>query len=351
MKGIIMSEKLENPLLDQSHFSLVKKTRLEDIASGVDVVLPESDLSIQSADYIFQFKHVEAQNVKKQKFVIKPGMFSIVKTAVGIGLTEFESKDHKLLETIDNTQTIMAEASKFFSRLEFYKKRDREPRRSVLLASPPGVGKTAAINRVCRNFLKEEGTVVIVWDTSSISPNDVNDFYLLQAEFPPEIKKHILIMEDINGGTVDNYGGSRSSSSALLNFLDGMGSSFKDTPTFIIGTTNNPEQSVGALIDRPGRFDKVIELSTPNLEQTKELLAFIKQVDLKDLTETDIRAAEIACKEKFSIAHLQEVVVRSEIDDITTEQSALQLKKHKERFRKGFEEIRPLGMALPSDWD
>ena len=152
-----------------------------------------------------------------------------------------------------------------------------------------------------------------------------------------------MIIEDIEGGTVEEYHGSRSSDSSLLNLLDGVGSPFKKIPTFIIATTNNPEQSIGALIDRPGRFDKVIPMDTPNEKQCLELLSFIAK---KKLSEDDKKAAKIAAKEKFSIAHIQEIVVRSLLDDITTLEAAKQLKAHKEKCKNAFAENKPMGMGL-----
>ena len=155
-----------------------------------------------------------------------------------------------------------------------------------------------------------------------------------------------MVIEDIGGGTVEDYHGSRSVDSSLLNLLDGVGKPFGTIPTFIIATTNNPEQAVGALIDRPGRFDKVIRMKTPSEKESMELLKFIAKKD--ELTDDEKEAAKIAAKNEFSIAHIQEIVVRSLLDDISMKEAAEQLKKHKDEFKEAFQEVKKMGIG---NWD
>ena len=196
---------------------------------------------------------------------------------------------------------------------------------------------TAAINKVCETFLKEEGTSVVIWDTSQVRSAAVNRFFLNKAEFDEKVKKFILIMEDIGGGSMDDYEGPRGADSALLNLLDGVGNPFGSVPTFIIATTNNPETSVEALIDRPGRFDKVEILKTPNKEECEKLLHFIGKDYIDNLKPEEVsKVAELASKNKFSIAHLQEIIVRSMLDDISILESTEQLVTHKKRFQNAF---------------
>jgi len=149
----------------------------------------------------------------------------------------------------------------------------------------------------------------------------------------------ILIIEDIEGGTSEDDYSSKGINSSLLNFLDGVGNPFKGIPTFIIATTNNPERSVGALIDRPGRFDKVIEMKTPTADENYKLIKFILgdfEEEIEESDESLKEAADLAAKNEFSIAHLQESVVRSLLDDITIKEAVDQLVDHKKRFKEAF---------------
>ena len=318
---------------EKGFFRTINVTSLEDLADKTVKELPESDLTIQTDKHIIQFEYNEKEREGK-KFTIKQGCFVTTDTPMGIILEKFELRDYNLLQTIDNTSTIINERDKFFSKLDVYRELKKDPKRAILLCSPPGVGKTAAINSVCKSSLEVEGTAVIIWDTSEIRASSINKFFLSGSVFSSKVKRLILVIEDIEGGTTEDEYGSKGINSSLLNFLDGVGSPFKGIPTFIIATTNNPERSVGALIDRPGRFDKVIEMKTPNTKECENLLKFIIGKDA--LTSEESEAASIAAKEKFSIAHLQEAVVRSKLDDITIKQAVDELVNHKKRFKEGF---------------
>ena len=188
-----------------------------------------------------------------------------------------------------------------------------------------------------KSSLEDKGTAAVIWDTSEIRASSVNKFFLSRSKFHKDVKRLILIIEDIEGGTSEDDYSSKGINSSLLNFLDGVGNPFKGIPTFIIATTNNPERSVGALIDRPGRFDKVIEMKTPNAKECGELLEFI--IGDKDRIKAEKglnEAAELSAKNEFSIAHLQESVVRSMLDDISVLDAVKQLVEHKKRFKEAF---------------
>ena len=320
---------------NKGKFVVRKITSLKDLKEKSE--LPQSDLTIQltKEDAIIQFDYEENENEETPKIQIKPGCFNFSYEKSELVLKKIELREYKLLKSIDSSKIILAEADKFFSRLHVYEKRKREPKRAILLCSLPGAGKSSNVNTVCRQFLKEPGTTVIIWDTSSIKSSEVNEFFINDSVFAKDVKKLILVIEDIEGGVTENDGGYRKTSeSSLLNLLDGVGRPFKGVPTFIMGTTNNPENSVGALVDRPGRFDKVIELKTPNAKEFMDLLKFMLEKDVLD--EKEIKSAEIAAKNVFSIAHLQECVDRCDLDDITIDEAVDQLVNHKKRFKDAF---------------
>lgn len=323
----------------KSGFFKVKSiTDIDDLK--VDSKIPESDLTIQEKGKIVQFDHVEPEEERPAE-IIKPGSYTLEDTSFGIKLKKMPLRNYNLLKSIDNTSAILSEVQKFVDKVKVYEELGRDPKRALLLCSPPGVGKTAAITDVCQTFLKNKRTSVVTWDTSATRSSSINRFFLQYSEFAKNVDLFIFVMEDIGGGTVEENHGPRGTDSSLLNLLDGIGNPFKGVPTFIIATTNNPEQSVGALIDRPGRFDKVIELKTPSEKECLELLAFISK---KQLTDEEKEAAKLAAKNGFSIAHLQEVVVRSRLDDISMLTATKQLVKHKERFKNAFQDVKRLGI-------
>lgn len=325
-------------------FKIIRVTKIEDLIDKTVKELPESDLTIQSDTHLVQFEHKEKE-VKHKKYTIKKGCHSLTETNMGVILEKFELRDYSLLKTIDNTSAIIEERDKFFSNLEVYKELNREPKRAILLCSPPGVGKSSAINEVCKSSLALDGTAVIIWDTSEIRANAVNKFFLSRSQFHKDVKRLIMVIEDIEGGTVEDDYGSRGAVSSLLNFLDGVGSPFKGIPTFIVATTNNPEKSVGALIDRPGRFDKVLEMKTPNEKECAELLKFIKN-QTEELSEEEKEAASTCAKNEFSIAHIQEAVVRARLDKVSIKEAVDQLVAHKKRFKEAFSKTPKRSMGL-----
>lgn len=326
---------------NESKFKVGNIIKISDLVEKKVQEIPESDVTIQDGGYLLQLFYEEREG-KRDKVIIKPGCYAIRKGGFGnIELKNFHLRKNILLESIDNTSAILGEVDKFFSKLDVYKQLGKEPKRAVLICSPPGVGKTAAITKACSKLLIEPGTAVLIWDTSDLSPGVVNKLFLQHSKFHPSTKKLILIMEDIDGGAIEEHNGVKTADSSLLNLLDGVGSPFQGVPTFIIATTNNPEQSVGALIDRPGRFDKVIEMKTPDERQSTELLKFIAK---RNLTKEEVEAAKLAAKNNFSIAHLQEVVVRSMIDDKTMLQVVEELAEHKKRFKNSFKDTKYIGI-------
>lgn len=323
---------------EEGKFKVIKITDFSEFKEGLEI--PESDLTLQTEKNLIQLEYKEGKSEIKKK-TIKTGCYSFADTSMGIVLEKFELKEYALLKSVQNTKFITDESEKFFRKVNegVYSDLKKEPKRALLLASPPGIGKTAAINSVCKHYLSIEGTAVLIWDTASVKSSSINKFFLSRSKFDSDVKRMIMIIEDIGGGSIEADHSQKAADTSLLNLLDGVGSPFAGVPTFIIATTNNPEQSVAALIDRPGRFDKVQTMQSPNEEECKELLKFISKLDDKQLEERKEEiesAAKISAKAKFSIAHLQEIIVRSRIDDIDYVEAAGQLAQHRKDYADGF---------------
>ena len=327
--------------MSESKFVVKKITRMESLADGSETHIPESDITFQTKDFIIQLDlHDEVKT--KDKYVIKSGVFIFESTNSGMILSPIELRQNKILETIGATDQILREGDKFFNRLDVYKKRSRIPKRSILLMSAPGIGKSAAINQTCHKYReKDDKTCVIVWNTSGIKSKDVLDFLMSDSEFK-DVSKLIMIMEDIGGGSVDEYDGPRGVDASMLNLLDGVGNPFQNVPTFIIATTNHPEQVAEALIDRPGRFDKCLELEAPSEDESIQLYKFFLEGDLDEDT---IKAAKLAAKNKFSIAHISESIIRAELDDTTILEAVDSLIEHKKKFKKAFSKAKGMGLS------
>lgn len=325
-----MSKSVENPV---GEFELKKITKFSELSEGQVVKLQESDLCFNDETAIYQFKYVKPE--EEVKYEIKPGIFMIGEQPGGLKLTKMELRDRNLLETVTSTAKILKEAKTFFSRLHVYEKLGRLKKRGVLLYSSPGCGKTSAIERFCHLSTEEDpGTVVMIWPTSAIAADDMSKFLSTQSEYTAECTRLILIMEDIGGGERDGEQGRSAVDSGLLNLLDGVGVAFK-LPTFIVATTNYPQNLLSSLADRPGRFDLLLKLSPPSHEEKIKLMEFIAK---RQLFPDERECLGAAGTEEFSIAHLEEIAVRSELHDKSYPEVVRELVEHSKMFKRDFED-------------
>jgi hypothetical protein len=320
-----------------------KKTKFQALADDMVFELPESDLCFQDKDYIYQFKFEKPEDERQTE--ISPGTYILNQSMSGIELKKMEFKRRNLLQTVSNTSKIIGEARKFFSRLHVYDKLQRPKKRGVLLYSNPGMGKTSAIEQVCLELIDEDpGTVVMVWPTSEIEADHIVKFLTINSKYKTECTRLILIIEDIGGGEAERPGRS-GVDSGLLNLLDGVGVVFK-LPTFIIATTNHPENLLASLADRPGRFDLMVKLQPPNAQEKVELMAFISK---RELTEDEKTCLSAKGTENFSVAHLEEIAVRAELDDKTYPQVVKEIVDHQALFKRDFEDKEKRKMGFIDD--
>ena len=317
----------------EGKFFLKRKTSFSEISDGLCTDLPESDLCFQDGKNIYQFKFEKEEDHKS--YEIKPGIYMFMDSSSGLEMKPMQFKSRSLLETASNTSKIMNEAHTFFKKLHVYEKLGRPKKRGVLLYSAPGMGKTSALEKVCLDLIAEDpGTVVAVWPTSDVEADQIVKLLGVRSSYTKECTRMILVIEDIGGGEREAHRSHSAVDSGLLNLLDGVGVVFS-LPTFIIATTNHPENLLASLADRPGRFDLMMKLQPPSHNEKISLMEFICK---RELTEEEKTALGKKGTEQFSVAHLEEIAVRSELHDKTYSQVIDELIKHKELFSKDFEE-------------
>lgn len=318
-------------------FKIIRTTKLEDINEGIIKELPESDLCIQTSSHIVQYKYTDEEDENKGKFIIKPGIWTIANVGGMLRLKKLELKIHNLLETATNSALIQKEARIFFDKLDVYKKFKKEPKRSILLYSQPGMGKSSTIAKISNDFLQEdEGTVVIFWDTSDIGSSAVSKFLATGSKFSNKCTRMFFIMEDIGGGNAEDYRGPRTADSSLLELLDGASVNFR-LPTFIIATTNTPENLLKSLADRPGRFDQMFELAGPDSEERVRLAEHMFGTKLTKEQKEALMSKEA---DGLSIAHISEIIIRSELHDKTYSQVIREMKEHKKKIEAAFQKAK-----------
>jgi len=223
---------------------------------------------------------------------------------------EIKYADEPILQD-DFIHYLKNDINKFFTKREFYKKNEFSYRRGILIYGPPGNGKTLFI----RNLLKEVGDekVCLLVNCEKL---DLTVFDFLKKL--PHKKDMIIVMEDI-----DSFKYARST---ILNFLDGVDSIER---CVVIATTNYPEKVDSALINRPGRFDKIYHFSLP---EAKRRAIFLKKF-FPDMEKTVLD--ECVKKTKgFSCAYFKEIFLTANLNDITPLEAVERLRNQLELCKK-----------------
>lgn len=328
-------------------FHLKQVTDLKEAALNKKSFLPESDLSIQAADYLLQYEYKRNENQKN--ITIKPGAYNLAKTMTGIDIQPMEFVEKELLTSITNTTKILNEANIFFNNLHVYEELKQPKKRGVLLYGKPGCGKTVSIIQAAKDLkLADPNCVVINWPTSELEASHVFKFFTSYSEYTPECSKLILVIEDIGGGSHEAYSRRDEVSSSLLNLLDGINSVFK-IPTLILSTTNHPENLMASLADRPGRFDMMLEIISPPYDERIDLVKFLAKRDLTEDEKDALNGKINKGAENFSIAHLQEIVIRSRLHNKSIHEVVKELIMHSQSFNKDFTKSKKTGFGFNTE--
>jgi hypothetical protein len=132
---------------------------------------------------------------------------------------------------------------------------DLGARRGLLVAGPPGVGKSA----LCRIVAKEvAGAATVLIADMSVARHDLEDLYREAARAAPTL----VILEELDGIAAER--GTSAMSTELSQFLAATdGISTPDEVIVTLATTNVPEALDRAAI-RSARFDRILRLELPD---------------------------------------------------------------------------------------
>lgn len=202
------------------------------------------------------------------------------------------------LVTLENSavhRQILDDVSHFWESREEYQKRGRIYRRNILLHSAHGMGKTSLLNIIVDDLInKRNGFVLSISDQSDIL-NFKEAMTYVKSAMPNQ--PVIAIIEDI-----DNFVDSNQEiETELLNILDGI-STFDNLIT--IATTNYPEKLRERYINRPSRFNRVIEFPYPNEALRRE---FLTKINLKEDIESINLDEWVDRTEGYTIDFLKEL--------------------------------------------
>jgi ATP-dependent 26S proteasome regulatory subunit len=180
-------------------------------------------------------------------------------------------------------------------------------RRGYLLHGPPGNGKTSAIRAMLTQAKLPAFTIKKMYDPDAM--------YYFEDMFEAASKSGgaFIILEDIDRAFSDKSDGKEANSnlvpfSVFLNCLDGISDA---DGIIVVATANNPQVLDKAILERPGRFDRVVHFPNPTLDLRKRYMAsHLPEMDDESLTRI---AGE--CN-NMSFAQLREIyIIASQLAD------------------------------------
>lgn len=319
-------------------FTIQAKNKLAEMPVGARI--DESDFSTLDDGVFVQLKYNEEDDKKVDPYIVKPGLWTIIKTMQGLDLQETSFVTDRIIDDLVQTKEVTDKVDCFFRNLHVYAEEGIEvPKRALLLYGPPGGGKTTVISKIANKYVSDKKTAVIVWVTDKFESHTVKDFV---KSFTYEgVNKLILIVEDIGGSEIEQ---SRMRSDAsLLSLLDNQEKTFS-IPVLILATTNYPENMMGNLTNRPQRFDDKIKMPPPNALGRQKLLKFFGKT--RETPEALELLGKKSC-EGFTPAHIREVVIRSRIYEKTMESVIKEMIAEVETFIRGFDDKKSaIGFSL-----
>ena len=191
------------------------------------------------------------------------------------------------------SEEIVNNIEHFWGRESTFRKLGFLWKRGVLLYGPAGSGKTSTLQLIIKNVIDRDGIAVFVKDPRQTAAG----LEMLRRIEP--VRPVIVLIEDIDAlqqmhGEAD-----------LLAMLDG---DLQIDNVVFIATTNYPEKLDKRLVNRPSRFDIVRKIGMP----TAEARAVYLHERNARIAGTNELNEWVAATDKFSIAHLKELIVSVE---------------------------------------
>ncbi len=220
----------------------------------------------------------------------------------------------------------------FFGAAAEYARLGLPHRRGILLAGPPGNGKTTAIRIIAARRPDPFFLFALKPDTEGYEMDEA--FGRASFDAPS-----ILCFED-----VDSLFGEKMPLSHFLNRLDGL-RPFEGV--LVLATTNHPEKLDEAITERPSRFDRVFTFGNPQEPERRLYLSRALGAAFDERLVDDTAG--------FSVAQLKEVRVSACLEAVAqglssptleaARRAIARLRGQKESLDAGWEDSRAIGFA------
>lgn len=261
------------------------------------------------------------ERIEKPEVDIPDGLYRMEPADDGLELHPMDVSSDRYLDVREVSQQIYHRFQEFVANREAYAREGVRHKEGVLLYGPQGNGKTREIVRILENS-KADGVISI------FIPSTIDHLEMLQPfREPLKSKTVVFVLEELTQRTDEDR------FEDLLSFLDG---EMSWDHSFIIATTNYPEDLPRNVVDRPGRFDLVLEFANPNKsERLRYLLG--RGVPAEDAE----LAAELS--KDLSLDYLAQSVTQSRIKGIPIMSYLKQQKTLRGKVVESFKE--PMGFC------
>jgi len=217
-------------------------------------------------------------------------------------------------------------------------------KRGIILCGPPGTGKTM----LCK-VLANEMEMTIIY----VLPSDISRICDVAriCEMAKDLSPTLLILEDVDYIAEDRdfsgHGGNLCIE--LMNRMDGLQEEFKDVIT--IATTNMIDKVEKAIKNRPGRFDKVIEIAAPGkIERKKMIISFTKNFKLHKEVDIDQIVENTEGMPGAFLFHIAEYSAILAIEDKSVDKNDIAIVKQC-HFEEAIEEAKDKEFGCGSEYE
>jgi cell division protease FtsH len=152
--------------------------------------------------------------------------------------------------------------------------------KGVVLSGPPGVGKTL----LAKSVYEQTDLTTIIVSPDMIERGTISRVYDIARRFCPAL----VVLEDLDSaGGLSRKIADHPVLGEVLQALDGISD---NAGVFTLASSNHIERLDTAILDRPGRFSRIISIDVPDAATRRKLLERLAQdyevsVDLRWLTE------------------------------------------------------------------
>src|ERR1043165_2433634 len=220
---------------------------------------------------------------------IEPGLYALEPRP---GRMVFMPKDVKIDDLLrfpdSKSDRILNEITEFWNRHDYFLKYGFLHRRGYLFYGPQGSGKTALVQQIIADIIKQQGTVFLCEN-----PSLLNKGLTIFRQVEPK-RRIVCLFEDIDA-IISSHG-----EDELLSLLDGEN---QVDQVLNIATTNYPERLDKRIVARPRRFDRIVLIKMPGAGIRRDY--FNKKLKI----ESDELELWVKSTKGFSFAACAELVI------------------------------------------